>query len=144
MSHLLSWPFALGCSAPAKVLGTISADRLLVELTGEAIEIDLVLLGLRTGVGTGANAHRLTSAADWLDTLVRRFKSRGTDYLPRPVHTTRFIRTLADGGIFAGLIFMTGDDQSLNSRAADARICGVDPDCPYLRSRWQPTRRASV
>lgn len=139
MSPPVTCPFALGYTGPAKVQGTISADRLLVELTGEAIEIELVLLGLRTD-----DQRHCTAADDWVDAFVRRFKSRGTVYLPRPVHTTRFIRSLADGGIFAGLIFMTGDDQSLNSRAADARICGVDPDCPYLRSRWRPTHHAGV
>ena len=133
-------PFAFGYVGPARVLGTIAVDRLLVELTSEAVEIELVLLGL---LGQ-RHVSQAAAAADWIDATVGASRGRGTVYLPRPVHTTRFIRSLADGGIFAGLIFLAGDDQSLNSRAADAGICGVDPECPYLRSRWQPTHRAVV
>jgi len=133
-------PFAFGYVGPGRVLGTIAVDRLLVELTSEAIEIELVLLGLVNQ----RHVSQAAAAADWIDAKVGASRGRGTVYLPRPVHTTHFIRSLASGGIFAGLIFLAGDDQSLNSRAADARICGVDPECPYLQSRWQPTLRAVV
>ncbi len=119
-----------GFVCPVRVPGVISHDRLLVELTGEAIEIELVLCGLEPMQPT---TDRAIDALEWVEEAVRRVRSRGFVYLPRPTHVGRFVKSLAEGGIFAGLLFLHGDDWPLNARIAQAKICDIDPQCEYLQ-----------
>lgn len=77
---------------------------------------------------------------DCVGRLIAAARKRCTVYLPRPTHTMQFVRSLAAGGIFAGLCFLDGDTRSLNSRIATAKLAEVDESCDYLRSQWHPTR----
>lgn len=115
-------------------MGVIAPDRVLVILPGEAIEIDLVLLGLRIRCGTAADAVAA------LEALIQPARGRCTIHLPRPAVTQRFVHTLSAGGIFAGLAFRQTDGRSIASIAADQHpdLWDLDPTCPYLRSTWHP------
>ena len=121
-----------GYICPVHVRGVKTVDRLIVGLDGDRLEIDLVLLGLR--MDAPPDSKRAMDGADWIEAAVRAAGSRGTVYLPRPRHVAGFVGSLAVGGTWAGVLYLTGQTESLNARAAAAQICGVDDACQYLHS----------
>jgi hypothetical protein len=135
-----------GYSAPAVVRGVITADRLLVDLHADGVEIELVLAGIDpeppfTELDTHTGCQRLTPAAarsrDWVADAIDAAKGlRHHVYLPRPRHVAGWLPSLRPGSRHVGLLFLTGDTTSLNSRIAAAGICRTDAECAFLSSRW--------
>lgn len=144
-----------GYVAPAVVRGVITADRLMVDLIGDGVEITLVLAGVTpagpvTMPGDGhPDQRQLTPRArvardivgDIIDAAGHGPRHRHHVFLPRPRHLSgRWITGITAGSCHVGLLYLAGHGESLNSLIAARGITETDAQCPYLRPSWNRPR----
>ncbi|WP_146405024.1 hypothetical protein [Allorhodopirellula heiligendammensis] len=134
-------PTADGLATPAIIRGVIQPTRLIVDMEPGRVgcEITLHLLGFDPNKTASEPAptrpgfrprHRLTAAARaacdqiaaWIADHPDRPGHRHRVYLPRPAFVHGWTRTLQPASAHAGLIYLAGDDRSLNQRIADAGL----------------------
>ncbi|MEM9827843.1 MAG: hypothetical protein AAF958_14725 [Planctomycetota bacterium] len=114
---------------------------------GDGIEIELRLVGVDPDVSVEydhvRSIYKLSRAARRHSDVLQRLVSGRPDrrghrhrvFLPRPKYGENWIRAIAPNRILAGVIYLAGDDQSLNSRLVEAGLPAAAGN-QYSRPDW--------
>lgn len=142
-----------GYTAPCVVRGVITAERLLVDLSADGVEIELILAGISTRgavmmrpeTGERYMAPEASAARDWVADVIAAAGVRQHVFLPRPRHVARWLPSLQPGSRHVGVLYLGRASRSLNAMIATAALetVEVDAQCAYVSQCWNRPHAAA-